>query len=103
MAATAETWREFFTSWPADVPRNGIVVSTLNESTPFKNFWFRGELLLLERNVPDANGGRFVLVSYDVINTVKLSSPLNTATIAAAGFEGAELPLSDRFRRTAAV
>lgn len=101
MPATAQTWLELFTDWPADVPRVGIIVSTLNEQTPFKNFWMRGDLLLLERNVPDANGGRFVLVSFDVINTVKLSSPLNDSTIAKAGFTGAERPLAERFRRGA--
>lgn len=98
---TAETWRGLFTEWPAGLPRQGVIVNSLNEQTPFKNFWLRDQLLLLERTVPDANGGRFVLLTFDVINTVKLTAPLNNAAIAAARFEGAELPLSERFRRGA--
>lgn len=89
MAATATDtplWREFFVHWPAEVPRTGIVVSTLNEQTPFKNFWFRGELLLLERSVPDAMGGRFIAIGFEAIITVKFTNPLNPTTIAAAGF-----------------
>ncbi|MBX3426003.1 MAG: hypothetical protein KF688_10020 [Pirellulales bacterium] len=87
MPATNSPWRDFFMTWPANVPRAGIVVSTLNEQTPFKNFWIRGETLLLERNVPDALGGRFIVIGFDVINTFKFTSPLNAATIADAGFE----------------
>ncbi|MCA9234995.1 MAG: hypothetical protein KDA44_05975 [Planctomycetales bacterium] len=96
MAATTETWRDLFTNWPAEVPRLGLIVSSLADQTPFRNFWIRGELLLLERNVPDANGGRFVLISFDVINTVKLNSPLNATMIAAAGFSNGAPALAAR-------
>jgi len=56
---------------------------------PFKNFWLRDELLLLERTNPDVAGGRFMLLSFDVINTVKFVDPLNESTIASAQFVAA--------------
>jgi hypothetical protein len=82
----AENWKSFFTDWPADFPQSGIVISTLNETVPFRNFWLKGDMLLLERTNPDAMGGRFLIMGFDVINSVKFISPLTEAAIAGSGF-----------------
>ena len=82
----SETWKSFFTDWPANFPRNGVLVSTLNEAIPFRNFWLKNDLLLLERTVPDATGGRFSLLGFEVINLVKFINPLTEATITESGF-----------------
>jgi hypothetical protein len=82
----AENWKSFFTEWPAEFPRNGIVISTLNEAMPFKNFWLKDDMLLLERTNPDALGGRFLILGFEVINSIKLISPLNQAAIDRSGF-----------------
>lgn len=81
-------WREFFLNWPATLSRRGVVVSTLNEATPFKSFFTKGEMLLLERTNPDAMGGRFVLLSYDAIHMVKFADPFKESVITGAGFVG---------------
>jgi hypothetical protein len=81
-------WREFFAKWPASLPKRGVLVSTLNETTPFKSFLTRGETLLLERTNPDPLGSRYVLMGYDAIHMVKLIDPLKEEVFTAAGFAG---------------
>jgi len=83
---SAENWKSFFTDWPADFPRNGIVITTLNEAIPFRSFWLKQDMLLLERNNPDAMGGRFLILGFDAISSVKFVSPLTEAAIDGSGF-----------------
>ena len=82
----SEHWKSFFTNWPADFPRNCVLVTTLHEAMPFKNFWLKNDMLLLERTVPDATGGRFLLLGFEVIHLVKFINPLTEATIIESGF-----------------
>jgi hypothetical protein len=86
---TAHNWKSLFIEWPAEFPKGGIIVTTLNETVPFRKFWLKGEMLLLERTVPDATGGRFLLLGYDVISCVKFTNPLSEAAIDGAGFAAA--------------
>ena len=81
-------WREVFMNWPTGLPRRGVVITTLNEATPFKSFFIRGEMLLLERTNPDPMGTRFVYLSYDVIHAIKFIEPLKESTLTTAGFVG---------------
>ncbi len=81
-------WRELFTKWPASIPKRGVVVTTLNEVTPFKSFLIKGDLLLLERTNPDAIGARFLLLGFDAIHVVKLIDPMKEEVFTAAGFVG---------------
>lgn len=86
---TTQSWKTFFTDWPAAFPRGGVLVSTLNEMIPFRRFWLKDDFVLLERNAPDATGGRYVLMGFDVINSVKFVNPLKDEMIAQAGFDAA--------------
>ena len=86
---SADTWKKLFTDWPAAMPRRGVLLSVLNESMPYRDFWLNGDLLLLERTTPDALGGRFIILSFDAINSLKFIDPINEASIAEAGFVGA--------------
>ncbi len=84
----AEDWKSLFTAWPDGVPRRGIVTSSLNEQMPFKGFMIRGEVLLLERTNVDAMGGRFILMSFTNIDSVKFIDPVKETDMTAAGFAG---------------
>lgn len=86
--SNAADWKPLFTNWPAAVPRRGIVTNTLNEPMPFKGFMIRGDVLLLERTNPDAMGGRFILLNFNGIDSLKLIDPIKEADMTAAGFEG---------------
>ena len=85
-------WREFFSKWPAALPKRGLIVSTLNEATPFKSFLIKGEMLLLERTNPDPAGTRFILMGFDTIHMVKLIDPLKEEIFTTAGFVWALSP-----------
>lgn len=81
-------WKELFTNWPTGVPRRGVMVNSLNESSPFKGFMIRGEMLLLERSNPDPMGARYVLTSFDAINSIRFIDPIKESIFTAAGFTG---------------
>ena len=89
--AASQKWDSFFNNWPASMPRNGVLQTVLNEAMPFKDFWLKDGMLLIERVTPDAMGARFVLMSFEVVSLVKFTNPLNAAEIAQAGFL-AEVP-----------
>ena len=82
------TWQEVFSKWPEKLPKRGIVLSTLNEATPFKSFLIKGDMLLLERTNPDPAGARYILMGFDAIHMVKLIDPLKEEIFASAGFTG---------------
>jgi hypothetical protein len=85
---SSETWRGVFDDWPTEIPRRGIVVTTLNESIPFKGFMVKGQTLLLERSNPDALGARFIVLAYDAINCLKFVDPLKESVFTTAGYRG---------------
>ena len=86
--ATNTSWRDTFTKWPTGISKRGVVVSTLNESTPFKSFFVKDNMLLLERTNPDPLGGRFILMEFSAIHMLKITDPLTEAAITAAGYVG---------------
>ncbi len=86
--STAQQWQAFFQEWPESIPRRGIVTNALNEANPFKGFMLKGTMVLLERTNPDAMGGRFILMSFASIDSVKLIDPLKESDATAAGFVG---------------
>ena len=85
---TSTNWREVFEKWPAGLPKRGVLVTTINDVTPFKSFMVKGGLLLLERTIPDPIGSRFVLLEFTAIHMVKFVEPLTEAVLAAAGYVG---------------
>ena len=81
-------WKSTFTNWPHGIPRRGIMLSSLNEATPFKGFMIKDEALLLERANPDSLGARYILLGFDAIAAVKFIDPLKESVFTAAGFTG---------------
>ena len=93
MPTTNSTWKNFLTNWPADFPRRGVLLSVINETIPFNNFWLQDEIVLLERKNPDTSGSRFIMITFDRIDSVRLIDPISEAAIATAGF-GAAAPVA---------
>ena len=83
-----ESWKQLFGNWPEAISRRGIVVTTLNETMPFKGFMIKPEMLLLERQNPDSLGARFIMLRYDAIAAVKLVDPLKAESFTPLGFTG---------------
>jgi hypothetical protein len=86
--SAAETWKSVFAEWPEGMPRRGLLVNSQDETTPFKGFMIKDELLLLDRANPDPAGTRFVLVRFEDIMTLKYIDQLKEAVLRTAGYEG---------------
>jgi len=84
---TADAWKSLFENWPEAVSRQGMVVTSSNESIPFIDFLVSPGILLLERDKPDSNGTRKVMVSYEAISAVKLTSTQELARFQVMGFQ----------------
>lgn len=84
--AAPQNWEHFFGNWPEVLHRRGVLQTTLSETLPFKEFFLKDGMLLLERTTPDAMGARFVLLSFETIFAVKFTDPLRAPEIAKAGF-----------------
>ncbi len=84
---TAEAWRSIFENWPESIPRQGLLVTSFQETIPFASFLISGGILLLERDKPDSAGARKVMVSYEAISAVKLTTPMELARFQVMGFQ----------------
>ena len=84
---SVECWQLLFENWPDVIQRRGSVVTKLGEAIPFVNFLVSGGLLLIERDGPDANGTRKIIVGYDSIAMVKLSSAGELSQFQVMGFQ----------------
>lgn len=83
----AESWRTLFESWPETIPREGILVTSFQEQIAFINFLISEGILIVERDRPDSQGARKVMVPYDVISAVKITNPMELARFQVMGFQ----------------
>jgi hypothetical protein len=88
METISNHWCEFFLHWPTDLPRRGIIVTSFNEQIVFSNFWTSANFLYLERQTPDSQGARSVVVPYNQILALKIVDVVKAKQFKAAGFEG---------------
>ncbi|TXT26984.1 MAG: hypothetical protein FD138_2797 [Planctomycetota bacterium] len=79
-------WQVLFQRWPDSIPRLGIAVTSLNESITFNNFQVSDHAVLFERDRPDTMGARSAIVPWEEINTVKLTSPIESDQFKVMGF-----------------
>ncbi|HEY4760706.1 MAG TPA: hypothetical protein VIH42_09010 [Thermoguttaceae bacterium] len=88
MESNANHWKTFFLSWPVDLSRRGIVVTSFNEQISFSAFWTSEDFLLLERQTPDSQGARSVVVPYEQLLALKITDVVKAKHFKAIGFEG---------------
>ena len=84
---TMESWRSLFENWPEAIPRQGLIVTSFQETISFIDFMVSGGILLLERDKPDTYGARKVFVGYDAISALKLPTPMELARFQVMGFQ----------------
>jgi hypothetical protein len=87
MDANSNYWGDFFTHWPVDLPRRGIIVTAFNEQVAFSTFWTSASFLMLDRQTPDAQGARTIIVPYDQILALKIVDVVKAKSFKAAGFD----------------
>ena len=83
----AEAWKSLFENWPESVPREGLVVTSFNETIPFSGFLISGGVLLVDRDKPDTYGARKVMIAYSAIAAVKITNVLELARFQVMGFQ----------------
>lgn len=79
--------KRIFAEWPVSIPRQGLVVTAFGETIPFCNYMLSGDLILLERKTPDAQGARRVILGFDAIQAVKILDAIELARFTAMGFQ----------------
>jgi hypothetical protein len=88
MPPALDNWREFFVQWPADLHRRGILVTSFGDQIPFSAFWSSSSLLLLERQTPDSQGSRTIILPFSQITAVKIVDVVKAKSFQSLGFEG---------------
>ncbi|MCA9049767.1 MAG: hypothetical protein KDA89_13620 [Planctomycetaceae bacterium] len=81
--------QKMFAEWPVSIPRTGVILTEFGEAIPFKEFMICGDLLLLERPIPDIVGARRVIFEFRQIAAVKIVDAVEMSRFTAFGFRGA--------------
>lgn len=83
----SDSWRQIFAEWPSTIPREGLIVTTYQETIPFINFMTTPGIVLLERDRPDSTGARKVMLAFGAIAAIKSLSTMDFSKFKALGFE----------------
>lgn len=82
----AESWRDCFRQWPAELERRGVLVTSFSEQIPFEGFASSDHMLLIERRSPDTLGARMVMVPYGNIQALKIVDVTKLKAFQSLGF-----------------
>ncbi len=74
MVDLTAAWRNVFASWPPTLPRTGLLVLAGQETVPFVDFLLGESFVVVERDKPDAQGARKLIVALAAITAVKLTT-----------------------------
>ena len=86
-------WRVIFEKWPQGMQRQGLVLTTFQETIPFVDFRLADEVLLVERDRPDSQGARKVMLACSSIAALKFTAPGDLSDYEQMGFVASD---SDR-------
>ena len=82
--------QRIFAQWPSVIPRRGSIVTSFGETVPFVDYLMNGELLLLIRSQPDAQGTRRAIVSTSEIVSIKFQDAIDPERFTTMGFQKPE-------------
>jgi len=88
MSNTQSAWKIFFTTWPHEMPRRGLLITSLGEQVPFNGFMTSEHFLVVSRPAPDSLGARTVMLPYENLAAMKLTDVVKSDVFKAAGFHG---------------
>jgi len=77
-----------FAEWPVSITRKGVLITSFGESVPFADFMLNGNLILVDRGIPDTAGSRRVILAIDSSVGIKITDPVEMARFTAMGFQG---------------
>lgn len=82
-------WLDLFERWPKDIPQKGVIMTELNESIPFIGFALDDNMVVVQRQTPDAIGARQAIIPYTAISYLKITAIVLPKAYADFGFKGA--------------
>lgn len=85
--SAAELWRSVFEDWPAGLPRTALMMTTFGETISFVDFLISGGGVIVQRDRPDTQGARKVIVAYEAISAIKFADPGELARYQVMGFQ----------------
>jgi len=80
-------FHRILTEWPVSIQRKGIVMTSFGENVPFVDYMLSGNLVLIDRGVPDTAGARRVILAIDCIVGIKITDPIEMARFTTMGFQ----------------
>jgi len=81
-----QDWLRLLTSWPPDLPRRGVIVTSFGEQVPFESFSLGGQLVLLQRPTPDSLGARTVIIPLANVAGLKIIDVVKPKVFEGLGF-----------------
>lgn len=79
--------KSVLTTWPAKLPRRGVVGTMQGEQIVFADFSTGHGCVLLQRATPDSMGGREVILPFEQVALIKLTEALDAKMHQEMGFE----------------
>ncbi|RLS57389.1 MAG: hypothetical protein DWH91_04530 [Planctomycetota bacterium] len=83
---SGDNWKELFENWPEGMPRQGILITSFQETVPFMDFRISEGILLLQRERPDTLNARKMMVSYESISALKFTDVDDISIYGELGF-----------------
>lgn len=84
---SAFAWQQLFEQWPRNRSRSGIILTSSQEPISFVDFKTIPGILALERERPDSQEARKVLVAFSAITAVKFTDTAPFSEMTALGFQ----------------
>lgn len=81
-------WLDLLERWPKDVPHKGVIMTELNESISFVGFAYDDNMVVVQRQTPDAIGARQVIIPFTSISYLKITAIVLPKSFADFGFKG---------------
>lgn len=82
----SQIWHDCFSNWPAEISRQGVLVTSFGEQIAFENFAISPRMLLVERRAPDTVGARTVIVAFEQIAALKIIDVAKAKAYQSMGF-----------------
>lgn len=83
---SGDNWKELFENCPEGMPRQGILITSFQETVPFMDFRISEGILLLQRERPDTLNARKMMVSYESISALKFTDVDDISIYGELGF-----------------
>ena len=88
MTAEKNIWLDLLERWPKDMPQKGVIMTELNESIPFVGFALDDNMVVVQRQTPDAIGARQAIIPFSSISYMKITAIVLPKSYNDFGFKG---------------